>query len=155
MPNPPRLTKKQQERFVEHLRENGNVSAAARAVCIARRTPYGQRSRDAEFAKAWDEAIADYIDSLEAEADRRAKDGVLFNVVTDKDGNIIREIYRYSDTLLMFRLNALRPEKYRHKFEGKLDVRGKVDVHHLDDRARKANKQAEAARNGQRSAVHT
>ena len=48
------------------------------------------------------------------EADRRAKDGVLKPVFYK--GEIVGSIPQYSDNLLMFRLKALRPDKYRERF---------------------------------------
>jgi hypothetical protein len=53
------------------------------------------------------------VDTLEAEADRRAAEGTLRPVFYK--GEQCGEIREYSDTLLIFRLKALRPEKYRER----------------------------------------
>jgi len=72
------VTKKQRFLKVLSSGEPGacvNVAAAARAVGVDRSTPYTWRKRDPEFAEAWDDAIEAGLDRLEAEADRRARDG--------------------------------------------------------------------------------
>jgi hypothetical protein len=60
---------------------------------VSRSHVYETRQKDPKFAEAWDQAREDAADSLEAEAVRRARAG--------------------SDTLLIFLLKAVRPEKYR------------------------------------------
>jgi hypothetical protein len=62
--------------FLEALRDGGNVSAAARACSITTGTAYGLRQRNADFANDWDNALEDATDTLEAEARRRALQGV-------------------------------------------------------------------------------
>jgi hypothetical protein len=62
--------------FIEHLAGCGNVKLAADAAGISRRTAYNHRADDKDFAAQWDEAIQDAADVLEAEARRRAAEGV-------------------------------------------------------------------------------
>jgi len=99
-------------KFLELYRENGNIALSCESVPCHRATIYLWRE-DPEFAAAMDVAADTYSDKLEAEADRRAVDGVekavFFQGNRCDDGNV-RE---YSDTLLMFRLNGLRPDKYK------------------------------------------
>lgn len=83
--------------FLAALAEHGNVSRAARSARIHRTLAYQQRAVDAEFAKAWQDAQSQGLDSLEDVANVRAR----------KD----------SDTLLIFLLKAHRPEKYRDRYE--------------------------------------
>jgi hypothetical protein len=77
------------------------------------------RRTDAEFAARWKEADNLAVERLEAEADRRAVDG------TDKpvfyQGQRCGEIREYSDTLLIFRLKARRPEVYRERSDRAAD----------------------------------
>jgi hypothetical protein len=54
-------------------------------------------------------------DQLEQEARRRAHDGVRKPVY--QGGKRVGYIQEYSDTLLIFLLKGLRPEKYRERFE--------------------------------------
>ena len=67
--------------------------------------------RDQEFKVAWEEAIQNHVESLEAEADRRAYHGLDHPVI--HQGKITAHYKEYSDLLLMFRLKALAPENYR------------------------------------------
>lgn len=79
--------------FLRTLRNSGNVRAACTAAGVTRQAAYAARTNSAEFAAAWDEALEDAIDGLEAVATDRAR--------------------KSSDTLLIFLLKAHRPEKYR------------------------------------------
>jgi len=56
-------------RFLEVLRETGNVSAAIRAVPRSRKMVYEYRKRCVEFAAAWEEALEQH------KAAKRAADG--------------------------------------------------------------------------------
>lgn len=81
------------KRWLEVMRDTGNVRLSCYACKIERSTPYHLKDRDPEFARLWAEAEEDATDALEAEARRRAK--------------------KQSDTLIMFLLKAHRPAKYR------------------------------------------
>jgi hypothetical protein len=99
---------------VARLYEHGNVTLAARSIGLSRQALYQAREQDPEFAAAWEEAVESYIDLLEAECDRRAVHGVRQPVLYK--GAVVDVDYRaYSDSLLMFRLKALRPDKYRER----------------------------------------
>jgi len=98
--------------FVAHLAQCGCVTEAAKVAGWTRRqSVYELRNKYPEFAQAWDEAREQYIEKLEEEADRRALEGVEEPVFYQ--GERVGTVRRYSDTLLIFRLKALRPEKYR------------------------------------------
>lgn len=67
---PQRLTAELREAFLEALAEGYTVLAAAEAAGVLRRqTLYEARSREPEFAAAWDAAIEEGYRLLEAEAD--------------------------------------------------------------------------------------
>jgi len=66
---------------------------------------------DEAFAAAWDDAVNQGTDVLEAEALRRAKDR--FNEPRFYEGDVCGHVRKYSDTLLIFLLKARRPEKYQ------------------------------------------
>jgi len=101
-----------EETFLETLRATGNVCKSYQAAGIRARSWVYEKRADPEFARRWDEALADWADTLEAEAYRRAVVG------TDKPlahkgeltGDTVKE---YSDTLLLAMLRAAKPEKYR------------------------------------------
>jgi hypothetical protein len=103
------------DQFLQELERTGNVTLSAKVAGVSRRNIYKLRDADEEFREEWDEAIDARVEKLEAEADRRAVEGVetpVFYKGERCDGGDVRE---YSDTLLMFRLKALKPEKYRHE----------------------------------------
>lgn len=62
--------------FLDALRTTGNVSASAKAVSVTTAVVYTLRRSDADFAAAWDNALEDATDTLEAEARRRAIEGI-------------------------------------------------------------------------------
>lgn len=89
--------------FLEQLSQSCNVSASARAVGITSSSAYKLRKEDGDFAAAWDQALEDASDDLEAEARRRAMRGVQEPVVyqgqltpvwaRDAGGEVILEDY--------------------------------------------------------------
>lgn len=91
---------------------------------MSRTGVYDARESDPSFADEWDEAVSEYVDSLEQEADRRAYLGVDKPVFYK--GDQIATTKEYSDTLMMFRLKALRPYVYRERQD--LTVTGPVEV---------------------------
>ena len=107
-----RTAKKQA--FLEAYRDLGTVSGAARRIGVHRQRLYAWRQADAAFAAQWAEVEAEVADDLEQEAIRRAKEG--------------------SDTLLIFLLKGLKPERYRERVEhhsGPEPVR--VVITHVND----------------------
>src|SRR5882724_12960480 len=78
-------------RFLEVFAATGNVRLAAGAAGVSRAAPYKRARRSQRFAQRWATAREEAIDTLEAEARRRALTG--------------------SDALLMFLLRAHRPER--------------------------------------------
>ena len=131
--------------FLASLRQTGNVSRSARAAKIDRMLPYRHRNAHPDFAEAWDDAIEESADLLEAEARRRAVDG-LVRFKFDRKGDPLRHPLvcacghgrhegpcreggcqcqqftgqpyyelEYSDALLSLLLRGNRPEKYRER----------------------------------------
>lgn len=89
--------------FLSSLTDTCNVSASARAAGISTTSVYALRKTDADFAAAWDQAIEDSTDALEAEARRRAVQGVQEPIVyqgqltpvwaRDEAGQVLLEVY--------------------------------------------------------------
>src|SRR5689334_3718152 len=104
--------------FLSQLSTNGNVSAACDAAKVDRKVVYMKRKSDLEFAAKWDEAIEIACDSLEAEAWRRAVNGV--NSAIYSQGKYVADEIKYSDTLMQTLLKANRPDKYADKLIIKL-----------------------------------
>ncbi len=122
-----RIAGRRTKRFLATLAESGNVTVAAQAAGVSRSGVYVQRQLDDAFAKAWEEAEEVAADRLEAEAWRRAVEGVAEplvsagKLVSGEDGRPM-VIRRYSDNLLALLLRAHRPEKYRERTSVELDV---------------------------------
>jgi hypothetical protein len=91
-------------RFLEVFAATGNVRLAAGAAGVSRDAPYKRAQTSPPFAERWARAREDAIDTLDAEARRRALTG--------------------SDTLLMFLLRAHRPGLYRETL--RIDIRGEM-----------------------------
>lgn len=106
-------------KFLEHFAVYGNVTAAAKAAGIERNTVYVWQERDDEFVAAFREAEIKATETLEAEARRRAVDGVVTETPIYVKGEHVDTIVetKYSDTLLIFLLKARAPEKYRERFD--------------------------------------
>lgn len=114
------LTARKKALFLAKLAETGNVSRSCEAADISRQTVYTNKKAMADFAAEWTVAEDKYIERLEAEADRRAVEGVRKKKFTktgapimDPETGLQYEEREYSDTLLIFRLKGLRPDTYR------------------------------------------
>jgi hypothetical protein len=106
------------EKFLTELRRRGNVADAVRAAGFGRTCAYEHRQADPAFAAAWDLAVEEAADGLEAEAWRRAVEGTARPVY--HRGREVGEVREYSDTLLVHLLKAHRPEKYRERVAAEL-----------------------------------
>ena len=98
-------------RFLDALRECGTVRYACDAAGVARSTAYRAREEASTFAEAWDDALEDGLDALEAEARRRALDGTekpIFHA-----GVQVGTVREYSDQLLIELLRAHRGKLFR------------------------------------------
>jgi hypothetical protein len=106
-----KLARKRRERFLKALAGTGIVSVSVQIADTSRTRVYELRNRDTAFAKAWEEAEEHAADALEAEAWRRAVDGVpeplvsSGKVVRDGDGQPLA-ICRWPDNLLLALLKA-------------------------------------------------
>ena len=60
--------------FLLALRNSANVRASCQAAGISRKEAYKRRGTSARFREAWDEAIEDALDVLEAVAFQRARE---------------------------------------------------------------------------------
>lgn len=105
--------------FLAAFAELGSVTHTARAAGIRRETHYKWLHSDPEYARAFrEEATPRAADTLEAEAVRRAMQGVKrFKFYQGKpilDPETKRPYYEhdYSDVLLIFLLKGLKPERY-------------------------------------------
>ena len=113
-----------QKAFLAALQESGNVRLACAAAQVGRTTVYQRRADDVAFAAAWESALEEAADLLEAEARRRAHDGweepVFGSQGAGQGSGQIGTVRKYSDTLLIFLLKGARPEKYRERSDVKV-----------------------------------
>jgi hypothetical protein len=70
-----KITSRRRATFLAALLETGAVTKAARASGIGRSSWYDLKERDPEFAALWDDADAEFMDDVEAEAFKRAREG--------------------------------------------------------------------------------
>lgn len=118
---PKKVPKRALVHFLEELAQTGNVSHSAKTAGFGRATAYRYYEEDPLFALAWDDAMEEAADALEAEARRRAHDGVVEPVF--HKGEVCGHVRKFSDTLLIFLMKGARPEKYRDR----VDVSAKVE----------------------------
>ena len=129
MAHPP-YSSKQIKDFLSMFAEIGNVSKCCEALNLCRNDLYLKRRKNKNFAKKWQIAKDASIARLEDEAWRRAFEGVKKPIfykgeqIKNADGTPYFE-RTYSDTLLMHRLNAERPNKYQYKHSVDANLSGK------------------------------
>ena len=113
-----------QKAFLAALQESGNVRVACEHAQVGHTTVYQRRADDVAFAAAWESALEEAADLLEAEARRRAHDGweepVFGSQGAGQGSGQIGTVRKYSDTLLIFLLKGARPEKYRERSDMKV-----------------------------------
>lgn len=132
MPRSDRIGHPKKRAFLAAFAETGNISLSCQAAGVRRSTYYEWTEHDGAFGVALAAAREAAIDKLEEEARRRAVEGVTRETGVYHNGKLIAtevEI-KYSDTLLIFLLKGLRPEKYRER----MDVTGTGAVVKVVDR---------------------
>ena len=109
-------------RFLNAMARMATITHAARAAGVTRQTVYNWQDTDRRFGELFDLAKEVAADRLEAEVYRRAFEGVREPVIYR--GRVVKDscgkdlfITRHSDTLAIFLLKAMRPKKYRERFE--------------------------------------
>lgn len=117
-----KATPKKLGEFLELLASNGNVTISAQALNLDRRKLYRLRDEQPEFRDAWDSAMAEAADHLEAEARRRAVEG--WHEPVFYQGDEVGYVRRFSDTLLIFLMKGANPEKYRDRSSTELSGPG-------------------------------
>ena len=121
-----KITPKKREKFLEVLAATGHVSLAAKSTGCTRNAFYGLRGRDEEFRAKWDDALEIASSILVEEAWRRAAKGTLKPVF--HQGSQCGQIREYSDTLLIFLLKGLDPDRFKDRAETKHLHEGKVEI---------------------------
>jgi hypothetical protein len=89
----------------------GNITRAAELAEVSRGSHYLWMNEDETYQLCFADADQEAIERLEAEARRRAVQGVSKPVFYQ--GMECGVVQEYSDTLLMFLLKGAKPQKYR------------------------------------------
>ena len=129
------VTSEKYNEFLSMLAEVGNATKCCDALGMSRFPVYNRRLKSKKFREKWELAKKMAVAKLEDEAWRRAFEGVTRPVfykgeqLKNADGTLYFE-RTYSDTLLMHRLNAERPDKYqyRQRIDGNIDANITVKV---------------------------
>ncbi len=112
----PEIPEPKKRAYLAAYSVTANVVQACRMADIDPKTPYNWlRQKDEAYLAAWEAARSIAGDVLEAEAVRRAHDGVDRPVY--QQGRLVGYERIYSDTLLIFLLKGMRPEVYRERHE--------------------------------------
>lgn len=124
--------KARQTAFLKAYTVSGVVTKSAEAAGIHLYTHYHWLQTDPDYVKEFEAAREANLDSLEAEAIRRARDGVerikfhMGKPIKYKDpktGKLVIYVeHEYSDRLLQFLLESKRPEVFGKKIEETVNV---------------------------------
>ncbi|MHB0939000.1 MAG: terminase [Armatimonadota bacterium] len=121
MANQTKQTAKKNQLFFDALADGKTVTLAAKLAGYTRCMVYEWKHDDLAFSGRWDDALKVALERMEAEADRRALQGVLKPVF--QGGKKVGTVRVFSDTLLIFRMKALDPDKYRENSSVNLNLR--------------------------------
>lgn len=115
--------------FIEVLADSGSVRTAARLVGRSERSAYQLRRHPegAEFAAAWDAALAHGVRRIEDVAMDRALNGV--EVPVYSYGKLVGTRRVFNDRLLMFLLRNRAPERFA---EGRAKAMNALDLTRLE-----------------------
>ena len=103
--------------FLASFRQTGNITGSCEAADIPRSLYYVWTEHDEAFTRNVEQCKVEALDRMELEARRRAMEGVKKIRGVYHEGHIVgyQEETEYSDTLLIFLLKGLAPEKYRER----------------------------------------
>jgi hypothetical protein len=112
--------------FLAAVARTGNVTISAEIADVARSAHYQWLEADPVYAAAFEDAMEQAAQRLEAEARRRAEEGVEEPVFyKGKKCGVIR---KYSDTLLIFLMKGAMPDKYKERTSTELTGAGGKDL---------------------------
>jgi hypothetical protein len=117
------VVRRKKEAFLREYAQRGIIQAAADAVGMHRNMHGHWMEQDPAYKEQFDAAGEAAADALEAEIHRRGVEGTetpwhYVPAVYSEGGTLLKNEQiltkkQYSETLLIFRMKALRPDKYR------------------------------------------
>lgn len=99
--------------FCTQIAAGATIGDAAEKAGYAASHLFERRRNEPELASAWAAADELAIQRMEREADRRGVNG--WDEPIFHQGKQVGKVKKHSDTLLIFRLKAKRPEVYRER----------------------------------------
>lgn len=120
--------RKLQAAFLAAYEECGQISAAALMAGMDRTTHYKWMREDGSYVERFEESHMVYVDNMEAEARRRAVEGVEIPIYYM--GRKVGHKKMFSDTLLIFLLKGELPDKYKER--GEQEVKHSGQIHKTD-----------------------
>lgn len=109
----PEIAHPKKRAFLAAFIQTASVTVSAKLAEIDRRSHYVWKRDDEVYLKAFESARLMAAETLEAEAIRRAHDGV--DEPQFYKGEICGHVRRYSDVLLIFLLKGAMPDKYKER----------------------------------------
>lgn len=122
----PKYNREQWKRYLRYLSVTGAKYKSAAKADISKGRVERIIKADPRRAVEEDEALVKYLEKLESEADRRGVEG--FDQDVYYEGEVVGQQKKFSDPLLMFRMKALHPERYRERTEVKHDGAATTNV---------------------------
>jgi len=102
-----RITEEEKNKALETYSKLGNLTAAAQIAHVSRETLYAEMRRSKAFKQSMERAYEEYCDKWELILEKRAQEPK-------------------ADLLLMFKMKAMMPDKYREKIDHKVDSNIKI-----------------------------
>jgi hypothetical protein len=103
------------QQFLEAYKETGSVGDSSTRIGRSRQTTWDWRTKDADFARKFEELREHKIDDLEKAAYDRAVNGWMEPVYFQ--GKRVGEVRRFSTGLTIFMLKNLRPGTYLRELD--------------------------------------
>ena len=121
LPPTPENVEKRQAIWLAAYRQCGTVRKTEEVTGINRSTHAEWLRTCPSYVEKLQEAKDSFVETLEEEADRRGYHGIRRKKFHPLSKRAYYEL-EYSDTLLIFRLKALAPEKYRERYESTVNA---------------------------------
>jgi hypothetical protein len=122
------IKKTKQDIFLEEFGQHGNITMAARAAHVERKTIYRWKENSDRFLLRYNQAFEEAKDNIRHEIYRRGYEG--WEESQFSAGKRMGTIRKYSDTLLIFHAKMLMPE-YREKQSLEVTTPGAIEIYKI------------------------